>query len=324
MKTSGIVAALIAAGGVVSLVLLLKPPVATGFNGPMRSADCQSCHADVYAEWQDSHHAFAYLNPEVRKLSNDFRNEECLACHAPRPVLAFAPGERVLSRSTDRGAGVDCLACHQSGDGQGIATANPQPRTSAPCKPHFEPRLADVNLCASCHNQHKTVDQWRDAPAGLKGKNCLQCHMDETWRKGGRKGRHHGFPAAHDRDALLRAVQMTGGLLEQNSIYWVAIENVGAGHNFPTDERSRAADVQVRWQASKGDWSDWQHIHRFRDPYRDETDLTNTQLPSGQTWRKEDPVPEASVAGQARLLYRSQPFLPDDQAIELYRVELEL
>jgi cytochrome c554/c'-like protein len=324
MKASGILAALIAATGVVALFFLIKKPATEDFRGPMRSADCQSCHADVYAEWQASHHAYAYLNPEVRKLSNDFRNEECLACHAPRPVLAFAPGERVLSRSTDRGAGVDCLACHQSSDGQGVATANPQPRTGAPCQPRFEARLADVNLCASCHNQHKTVDQWRDAPAGLKGKNCLQCHMAESWRKGGRKGRHHGFPAAHDRDALLSAVQMTGGLLENHSKFWVAIENVGAGHNFPTDERSRAADVQVRWQATDGGWSAWQQLHRFRDPYRDETDLTNTQLPSGQIWRLEREIPPSNSAGQVRLLYRSQPFLPDDQAIELYRIEWEL
>ncbi len=321
-RIAAMVFGLLATAGVVALALLMKKPPEIIALGPMTSADCRQCHADAFAEWEGSHHAIAFVNPEVRKLSQDFRNEECLACHAPRPVLGFEPGERVLARSSDRKSGVDCLACHQHPDGEGIATANRSPQKNAPCKPYYEPRLADVELCASCHNQHKTVEQWRGAPAELKGENCLACHMVDAFREGGRRGRHHGFPAAHDKVALLSAIQLLGGVDESSGTPWVSLSNVGAGHNFPTDERSRAADIQVRWQDEIGGWSEWQHVYRFRDPYRDETDLTNTQLPSGETWRQDLPAPSSGASGEARLLYRSNPYLPDDESIELGRVTL--
>ncbi len=321
-RVAAVVFSLLVMGGILALVMLLKKPEEIVALGPMTSADCKQCHADLYAEWEGSHHEFAFENPEVRKLSNDFRNEECLACHAPRPVLGFEPGERVLARSSDRTHGVDCLACHQHPDGEGVATANRTPQESAPCRPYFEPRMSDVELCASCHNQHKTVEQWRDAPPELKGENCLGCHMVDAFRQGGRRGKHHGFPAAHDKNALLAAIELTSGVNEESAIPWVQLENVGAGHNFPTDERSRAADLQVRWQDEVGDWLPWEHLYRFRDPYRDETDLTNTQLPSGQAWRQDMNPPVAGRLGEVRLLYRTNPYLPDQDSVELGRVPL--
>ncbi len=312
------VAVIGAAAGVAAILMLLKPPVETEALSLQTAQDCHSCHAAVYAEWEASHHAYAYLNPEVRKLSQDFRNEECLACHAPRPVLSFQAGERVLARSSDRGAGVDCMSCHLRPQG-GIATSNPRPSSSAPCQPVYEPRLAGVDMCASCHNQHQTVDQWRASDAEIRGDNCLGCHMEDAFRAGGRRGRHHGFPAGHDRDALLKAVTLTSGS-DADGRPWVELHNVGAGHNFPTDERSRAADLQLRWQDEAGAWQAWQRLHRFRDPYRDETDLTNTQLPSQQVWRKVLDPPAPGRAGEVRLLYRTQPFLPDADSVEMYRV----
>ncbi|MCH7727017.1 MAG: PSD1 domain-containing protein, partial [Planctomycetes bacterium] len=115
-------------------------------------------------------------NPEVRKLSNDFRNQECIACHAPRPVLAFEPGERVLARQGERGLGVDCLSCHAHPEG-GVATSNPAAKMDAPCRPRLVERMSSVEHCAACNNQHQTVEQWRAAPPELKGDNCLDCHM---------------------------------------------------------------------------------------------------------------------------------------------------
>lgn len=320
MKIAPALIAILAAGlGVWVLVSLVRPPAEVEVRGQMTSQDCAECHPAVFAEWEDSHHAFAYENPEVRKLSNDFRNEECLACHTPRPVLDFEPGERVLARAADRGTGVDCLSCHQGPNG-GMASGTLQPSSSAPCQPYHEARMTSVQHCASCHNQHKTIDQWHAAPEHLKGENCLDCHMTETFRAGGRRGRHHGFPAAHDKEALLRAARIDGGIDALGP--WVSVENYGAGHNFPTDERSRAADVQVRWQDANGTWGDWEHVWRFRDPYRDEVDLENTQLPSGETWKETVPAPDGAQRGEARLLYRTQPYLPDDESVELGRVEL--
>lgn len=287
------------------------------------SRQCLDCHPGVAAEWQASHHALAYENPEVVKLSQNYRNEECLACHAPRPVLAFAPGERVLARAGDRSLGVDCLACHAHPEG-GVATSDPNPPEDAPCRPRTVARMASVEHCASCHNQHGTVDQWRNAPAEIDGRpirgdGCLHCHMPVAWRAGGRAGRNHAFPAAHSLPSLQQAVVLRGEWTDRPR---VEMRNVGAGHNFPTDERSRAADLQVRWRRA-GAWGAWEHRHRFRDPYRDETDLTNTQLPAGETWRSELEPPAAAEAAEVRLLFRTNPFQPDDEAAEVARIRLE-
>ena len=326
MPLKSLLSGLIAIGGLIVLTMILLPPSDTEPLRLLSSTQCFSCHADVAAEWQQSHHQFAYENPEVRKLSNDFANQECTACHAPRPVLSFKPGERVLARQSERAMGVDCLSCHAHPDG-GVGTMNPSAKNDAPCRPRFSERMASVDHCASCHNQHKTVEQWRAAPAELKGSGCIDCHMPEEWREGGRRGRNHAFPASHDLTALQSAVEMAVG--KDGDEAWVSLTNVGCGHNFPTDERSRAADLQVRYRLQDGKWSRWLQIHRFRDPYRDETDLTNTQLPSGATERYALPVSEDLVdslgsAAEVRLLYRTNPFLPDDQAFELSRLPLEL
>ncbi len=322
MRVKTIFSGVLALLGVAALIAIFKPPANSEPLRLLSSTQCFECHAGVAAEWQESHHQFAFENPEVRKLSNDFANQECTACHAPRPVLSFEPGERVLARQSERALGVDCLACHSHPEG-GVGTMNQAAKNDAPCRPRFSERMASVDHCAACHNQHKTVEQWRAAPAELKGDGCLDCHMPVSFRAGGRKGRNHSFPASHDLAALQSAVEMQVGADSGGA--WVSLHNKGAGHNFPTDERSRAADLQVRWQLPNDEWSDWLHIHRFRDPYRDETDLTNTQLPSGATEQFTLPLADgmSSSEGQraeVRLLYRTNPYLPDDESAELTRL----
>ncbi|MBC8327700.1 MAG: hypothetical protein ISR76_04315 [Planctomycetes bacterium] len=318
-----LLALLLVLAGAGVLVAVFRPEPPAEAIELASSRQCLECHADVAAEWQASHHSIAYTNPEVVKLSQDFRNEECLACHAPRPVLLFAPGERVLARASERALGVDCLACHAHPDG-GVATSNPRPSAKAPCRPRTTPRIQDVDHCGSCHNQHATVEQWRASPAEIegqpiKGDGCLHCHMPVAWRAGGRQGSDHSFRAGHDLGALQQAVRLTG---EWRAGALVRLVNFGAAHNFPTDERSRAADLQLRWRQG-GEWGEWQHLWRFRDPYRDETDLTNTQLPSGETWEQQVDAPPGADGAEARLLYRTNPFQPDDEATEVARLLLE-
>ena len=156
--------------GTVALFRLVLPPAHVEEAPPLSSKDCQACHPTVWEEWNASHHAFAFQNPEVRKLSQNFLNEECLACHAPRPVLQFKPGERVLARQSDRSLGVDCLTCHARPEG-GVASASKNPRQDAACAPTTDLRLTAVETCGSCHNQHGTVEQWRAAPPKLQKEN---------------------------------------------------------------------------------------------------------------------------------------------------------
>lgn len=274
------------------------------------SAECRECHQDVWDEWHGSHHQISYLNPEVRALSDDFRNKECQACHLPRPVAVTGYGQRVLPRQTHPEEGVSCLSCHQAADGA-ILGRNAAP--AAPCRVRASADLVSVELCASCHNQHLTTDQWRQSHYPAKGQDCNHCHMPEVQRRlrdgGVRPGRSHVYPGAHD-PAMLRAAGRFEARHEDGDVV-LSLTNVGAGHNFPTEERHRAVDLEVRFVMADGSAGPWQRLHRCRQPYRDEPG-EDTQLPAGQTVSARTPVPDGAVRAEARLWYRLTPFVGDD------------
>jgi hypothetical protein len=270
------------------------------------SADqCRACHEDVWKEWHGSHHQIAYLNPEVRKLSDDFRNKECQACHLPRPISITGYDQRTLPRQTHPDEGVSCLTCHQGAQGEILGR---QARPQAPCAPVASSELVAVALCASCHNQHQTTDQWRASPQAAKGTSCNDCHMPEVSRTG-RKGRRHVYEGAHDAAVLRQAgrfeCRIDGGELV------LSLENTGAGHNFPTEERHRAVDIVYRFLTEAGGSADWQRAFRFRQPYLSEPG-ENTQLPAGQKKVVRVAVPAGTRRVEARLWYRLTPYVGDD------------
>ncbi|MGE3175319.1 MAG: multiheme c-type cytochrome [Planctomycetota bacterium] len=304
------------------------------------SRQCQQCHQEVYDEWAASHHGIAFTNPEVRALSDDFRKEECMDCHLPRPLAVTGFGKRTLPRRTHFDEGVSCISCHLGADG-GILGANDRPEV--PCAPKRSTEFLSVDACMSCHNQHGTTDQWRASHYAAQGIHCTNCHMPESPRARGdgsvRQGRHHGFPGCHD-EAMLRkayafAVTVDGGVLT------AALTNTGAGHNFPTEERHRAVDIEYRFLgedgplavdlppreapgvgsgtvdsgggARQGGAPGWTRVWRCRQPYRDEPG-ENTQLPAGETVRVEVPVPAGAVRAEVRLWYRLTPFCDDADA----------
>jgi hypothetical protein len=112
------------------------------------------------------------------------------------------------------------------------------------------------------------------------------------------------------------------------------LENVGAGHNFPTEERHRAVDMMYRFVAADGTAGEWQRAWRFRMPYRDEMEPINpgnepgenTQLPAGKKKAIRVPIDRGAVAAETRLWYRLTPFVGDDSPmstlLDEQRVEL--
>lgn len=267
------------------------------------SRQCMECHREVWQEWQGSHHQIAYTNPEVHKLSDGFRNKECQACHLPRPIAVTGYGQRSMPRLTRPDEGVDCLTCHLAADG-GILGRHDLP--DAPCRPRRSPELGSVEMCASCHNQHKTTDQWRASPQAQAGVHCNDCHMPEAGRPG---GRHHGFAGAHDL-AMLRSAGVFEAEQDAGQLV-LSLRNEGAGHNFPTEERHRAVDITVRFHLEGETVTDWQRVYRFRQPYRDEPG-EDTQLPAGTTKTVRIAIPAGARRADARLWYRLTPFLTDD------------
>ncbi len=284
------------------------------------SAQCKECHEGVYAEWFGSHHQISFSNPEVRQLSDEFRKEECMDCHLPRPLAVTGFGKRTLPRRTHFDEGVGCITCHLGADG-GIVARNSRPEV--PCKPVANPEFFAVDACASCHNQHGTTDQWRASHWNQQGTDCAACHMPEVERvrQDGSKrfGRKHVFEGAHDLATLRKAGTFTA-VRDGNELV-LTLTNVGAGHNFPTEERHRAVDIMHRvvTAAGPGDWvRDW----RCRNPYRDEATPINpgnasgenTQLPAGASKVVRVPIPADAKAIETRVWYRLTPFVGDDDS----------
>lgn len=150
-------------------------------------------------------------------------------------------------------------------------------------------------------------------------------------RANGRMGRSHVMPGGHDLTTLQKAgrFEFTRAEGEEDGTLRVALTNALAGHNYPTEERSRALDMMVRFLDEDGapiaaeleisevvpdtvaSVDGWQCIHRFRNPYRDEP-LPNSQLASGETYARTVRAPDGAVRAEAKLLYRRNPFAADD------------
>ncbi|HEX6810265.1 MAG TPA: multiheme c-type cytochrome [Planctomycetota bacterium] len=297
------------------------------------SAQCKACHEDVYAEWLGSHHQISFTNPEVKLLSDDFRKEECMDCHLPRPLAVTGFGKRTLPRRTHFDEGVSCISCHLAPDG-GILGRNDRPEV--PCRPRRSEEFLAVDACASCHNQHNTTDQWRASPYARLGTDCSACHMAEVQRvrndRSTRMGRMHVFPGAHDKGMLLKAGKFE--VARDGTDVVLTLTNTGAGHNFPTEERHRAVDMLYRFVTKDGPAPTWTLAHRARQPYRDDPMPVgpgakpgeNTQLPAGQSKAVRVPIPADAVAVEARLWYRLTPFCGDDDRMStlLHEQRLEL
>jgi hypothetical protein len=287
------------------------------------SEQCKQCHAQAYEEWSTSWHAQAWSDPEPRALSNDFANTDCIDCHAPRPVFETGIGERVLPRSSRRGEGVDCIACHMlpESHASGGLVAGTRDDPQAACRPAAVRDLGSSAYCAVCHDQHDTTKQWKATDYATRGIGCIECHMKP--RAGG-NGYEHVMVGGHDIELVKSAVAMRA---KRDGDHWVVeVENVGAGHHFPTEERSRAGDVF--WRPLDAGAQTWRHAYRFRSPYHSE-DLPDTLLPAHAT--KAIPIEGADSSGpiEVALFYTMRPYWadpahpdPDHEARLVHRLEL--
>jgi hypothetical protein len=321
------------------------------------SASCQACHQDVWDEWSGSIHSQSFTDPLVlaENQSNNFRKEECIPCHAPAPVFEHGIGklERVVERVTTREHGVDCLSCHRA-DVHVVGPATlATTSASAPCQPIARPELASPAVCAPCHNQHNTVDQWEESSFAKAGVTCGDCHMQPIERKNSdgstRSGRSHRFPGAHDLETLGKAFTLRSETKDAPSggkVLVVSVTNSGAGHNFPADARHRALDVVVTLFQPDGVEVPPRDTprpyarergtarRRFRNPYREESERItnreqygreNTQILAGETLMLEVPYdPNAVSSGRVELIYKLTPIQFDDEGVRLHDARVQL
>lgn len=309
MKARSLLGLALLGAGVAALYAVFRPePTPVPPVAFTTSAECKDCHATVYGEWEESWHASAWTDPDVRALSNEFANTDCIDCHAPRPVFETGVGQRVLPRSARRSEGVDCIACHAlpAPPGEAPRMAGTLERLDVPCRPQVVRELGSPEFCAPCHDQHKTVEQWRDTRYAAEGVDCVDCHM--PFRNGDpNQGREHRMHGGHDLELVRRAVELRARRAGTGLV--IEVENVGAGHHFPTDERSRAGDVFWRPLGE----TTWRWAYRFRSPYRDELGVEDTLLPAHETRTVQvDGVPAGAL--EVALFYKLTPYWKDPAA----------
>jgi len=306
---------------------------------------CLPCHQSVVDEWRASMHAAAFTDPQVRApdQADNFRKTECLPCHAPRPVFEYGieDATRVVARVPRRHDGVDCLACHGLADGSVAAS---RPGLDGACRPVLRDALSTQALCAPCHNQHNTHDEWRASPAFAAGETCQSCHMPRVLREGPeagapRSGRSHRFLGGRDREFALSGLTLEHEIAD--GALFVTLTNTFAGHNLPTDSRNRALDLVVTLYDLRGQELDEATVfgpdrperhpggergtarRRFRNPYRSSGD-PSTQLPAGESATLEVPLPDDASRARIELLYKMEPWIGDEQAQWSERRELTL
>jgi Cytochrome c554 and c-prime len=178
---------------------------------------CQPCHADQFAEWSGSMHAYASDDPVFIAMNQRGQRETggqlgdfCLKCHAPMAVRAGATSDGSNLDSLPRSLkGVTCFFCHSIdavvGSHNGDVTlsddlvmrgavGDPIPNAAhraaySPFQDHSHAESADA--CGACHDIvspagaaiERTFSEWQASVfSKATGLTCGAggCHMNPT------------------------------------------------------------------------------------------------------------------------------------------------
>jgi mono/diheme cytochrome c family protein len=206
------------------------PPAAASLS----SKQCGRCHAKQLREWKGSIHAAAASPGLIAQLVDKTAlAAPCQACHAP---LA-----EQLADTTLRDEGITCAVCHL----RGWTRRGPPRRADAtllaiPSYPVVEDEKYERSEgCMPCHQLEPrdhvagrplldTYREWLEGPYMARGVQCQHCHMPD---------REHSWKGVHDRETVAQAVAVDGKAERRADgvvTVTVTIDNVGAGHHFPT------------------------------------------------------------------------------------------
>ncbi|MHC4846127.1 MAG: hypothetical protein ACYTCU_08200 [Planctomycetota bacterium] len=151
-----------------------------------------------------------------------------------------------------------------------------------------------------------------------------------------RAGRSHRFLGGRDMEYVLEGLTLDHEIDRDANELVVSLTNVFAGHNLPTDSRNRALDLVVSLLDLRGTelppTADEERDpgsergtarRRFRNPYRS-SGKPNTQLPAGETATLRVPIQPDAVRARIELVYKLEPWIPDDEAHWTRTVEVLL
>ena len=286
------------------------------------SRRCAVCHPAIYAEHVQNTHGAAFKDDEARVATRNFRRENCIRCHTPRPVAETGLGMVPIERRHDLEEGNTCMSCHAKA-GYDYAKFRGGPE----CKVAFDGRVGTVEACATCHRIAGTPEQWEHAEHGkLAGNVCIDCHMPIVERPVAvgmppRPVRAHVFPASRSEDQLRRAYSYDVRIEGDEAV--VTLANVGAGHNFPTATIQRAVESLVVVRDAQG-----KEVARDRAftgfPYPDPKSLRiprPTQLPSGKSREQRVRLPSGQGTVECSLFFKVYHPVEDDHPTLSRRLE---
>lgn len=313
-------------------------PLLTGFEtveglGDLSAETCGACHTEIYAEWQTSVHAQAWVDPQYQaEIGKSGNRWLCLNCHTPlltqqdqwpsglvdgdvdQPIVAPNPDFDAELRDE----GITCASCHVR---EG-AIAGPGLGGEAPHKVVVDPDLRSGAFCQRCHDvtamyegksficTFQTGDEWRAGPYDDEGTTCVTCHMPTTERPAAVGGpertvarhwwRGAGIPKLADGPYPPPEANPFGleVVLERAGDELVAtMTNANAGHLLPTGDPERWVHVQIE-VADEGGSSQVVAEHRIEQVWEWSTPpkkVSDNRLKPRESRELRAPIPAGAV-----------------------------
>lgn len=250
--------------------------------GFTQSSQCIDCHTQVFAEWRRDQHATAWTDEIFRSFSINYTKDECLSCHAPRPILEVGLASNELQlRAANRADGVDCLTCHVK-NGRTHGTLG----SGASCGGILEPQLKTSQACYHCHATHNLFKEYLASDYAKRGVSCQDCHMEQVRRPvadGGpvRTTRRHIFHAGgHDPNGLKKALKVELAVKQGKLI--ATVTNVGAAHGVPGEINNRVMRLEFSVTSSAAEGGEPEEVQAFEAIFRAPPRLARDKVPSTQ------------------------------------------
>jgi len=225
---------------------------------------CQNCHERLTAQWQKSAHGSSARNKTFKTIYNsiykdDFKSSDgnCASCHQPigetksiscdfcHKIYRVNPKKNLTGTLT-----IELRRPHGEKNILFGSVKDAYTREDS-----YSPLYESSKYCASCHSGHFWGDEvyseyseWQDSSYSKQGISCQKCHMlpqmDETFivpiEKGGLKRsagayHSHSFRGSRDMEFMKKALDVNISVNFENDVnVSVSLENIGAGHSFPT------------------------------------------------------------------------------------------
>jgi hypothetical protein len=259
--------------------------------------------------------------------TTDRERRPCADCHAAivrtfaATRMARSAAGKVFSQEwADQGSPAACLSCHAPSGGAGLTCADCHGGAG-----HPYPRLQVPNICARCHDApgESTVRRFRERPAALQGKGCLDCHLPPGGAKVG-----HGFLGPAVPGFLDGVGRLRLSLRQDPHAGTIALIQIShrAGHALPGGTTGRAVWLVVSGLDAEGSQV-WQETTRFGWERHADDDWRDRTLSPGHPTLLEIPMPARNGARRLRaeLWYRfaaGDLSEPDARARRLDAVEL--